>query len=286
MGDTIAVLHRPRRLSPTVPTLPAGMPYLISALADDDIDLGKLARVIGRFPGIAARLLALANSAWAAPSRPVTSLAATCAVLGLRVVRSVSIALSVAHPFDPRRCSGFDPVRYLQSAFLASEGAPLLAPHVGDACDAGTLSTAGLLHSVGLLWLAHDWPAPTAAALQAAASDSQPGLAEALRATVGIDHCEAGGRLGEAWQFPEALTTAVRQHRSTGFRGHHWRLAAGCGVCAGMAAALARGEEWAPDGEMPLKIPPARVEEVYARLAARSDAVRELARSLFASHPA
>ncbi len=104
-----------------LPVLPSGVPYLLQTLMDENIDNNKLKAVIGRFPSIAARLLCLANSAWAAPPVPVTSLDMACARLGLNIVRSVSIALAISSPFNPARCPAFDAERYWCTALLVAD---------------------------------------------------------------------------------------------------------------------------------------------------------------------
>lgn len=268
----------------TVPVLPPGLPYLLSILGDEDVDIHAVAAVVGRFPPIAGRLLALANSAWAAPARPVSGLPSACALLGLRVVRSVSFALAVARVFDPNRCPGFDAMNYWCTAFLTAEGAALLSPHLGEDCDVETLRTAGLLHNLGLLWLADAWPVPTSQAFQSAATDGD--LCGCLRTACGTDYCEAGGMLGEAWGLPEPLTAVMRYHRDATYKGPHWRLAAASGMAASMADVLLRSQDFVPEesGTSPLNIPAAGQETVFHQMAAKQASMRELTRTLFGGH--
>lgn len=268
----------------TVPVLLPGLPYLLTALGDEDIDFDVLTTAIRSFPSIAGRLVALANSAWVSPKRPVISLQEACAVLGLRMVRCVSFALAVGRPFDPSRCPGFDVERYWCTALLTAEGAALLSPHLGDECHPDTAHTAGLLHNLGLMWLADSQPTQTAAALQVAAADEGFDVAQALYAATGSDYCVAGGRLSEAWQLPDTLTTAIRYHRSPEYRGPHWPFAASCGVAAQMSALIWRGMDWVPETipHSAVAIPPAVLQSIFLQLESKRDSMRHLSQTLFA----
>ena len=268
----------------TLPVLLPGLPYLLTALGDEDVDFDVLTTAIRSFPSIAGRLVALANSAWVSPKRPVISLQEACAVLGLRMVRCVSFALAVGRPFDPSRCPGFDVERYWCTALLTAEGAALLSPHLGDECHPDTAHTAGLLHNLGLMWLADSQPTQTAAALQVAAADEGFDVAQALYAATGSDYCLAGGRLSEAWQLPDTLITAIRYHRSPEYRGPHWPFAAGCGVAAQMSALIWHGMDWVPETipHSALAIPPAVLQSIFLQLESKRDSIRHLSQTLFA----
>lgn len=276
-----------------LPPVPQAFVRLLSAIGDEKTGVDALAEAVGACPSIAARLLMLANSAWSAPARPVTSLDSACLRLGRRVVRSVSLALAVARPFDSSRCARFDGVRYWCSALLAAEGAALLAPHLrrhDPACDEETMRTAGLLHNLGLLWLADRCAAPTAAALEVASRGVPLGLA--LRMSAGFDHREAGGELALAWGLPEPLRVAMRHHGSREYDGPHWPLAAGCGAAAALASMLCAnprgsfdaGSYDGDDGDGRL-FSPGIMPAVLERLASQRSSVVALATGLFGDHP-
>ncbi len=139
-----------------LPSLPAGAPYLLKSLTNENIDFAELASVVEKFPGIAGKLISLVNSAWSAPATEVTSLEDTCSRLGLGVVRSTSIALAVAAPFNSTRCPSFDLEYYWCSVLLAADAASRLAGVSSSIRDfePATARAAGLLHNLGLLWLA------------------------------------------------------------------------------------------------------------------------------------
>ena len=280
-GASASTARRARQ--PSVPVLPSGLPHLLSTLSNDSVDARAIVNAVERVPAIAAHLLTLANSPWAAPPRPVVSLTNACALLGLRLVRSLSIALTVAKPFNASRCPDFDAGRYWCTAFLAADGAARLAPHMGVESEREALRTAGLLHNLGLLWMAEKWPAQTAAALQTAATGQHGSLAALLRAATGTDYCESGGMLGDAWKLPEMLTIAMRHHLDLEYRGPHWQFAAACGAAAAMAAALWRGASVMPEDSVwhSLDIASSAMDAIFDQLAGKFDSTRELAHTLF-----
>ena len=72
------------------------------------------------------KLISLANSVWSAPTDEVSSLENACARLGFGVVRSTSIAIAVAAPFNPSTCPAFDLEYYWCSVLLTADVASRL----------------------------------------------------------------------------------------------------------------------------------------------------------------
>lgn len=193
-----------------VPVMPPGVPFLIRALNDENLSFAEVARAIEHVPSVAARLLALANSAWSAPVQPVTSLEAACSRLGMRVVRSASIALAISQPFNPARCPAFDGITFWSSALLNAEATAWVAQRVWST-EVPTARTAGLLCNLGLIWLAESLPAQTGAALEAARAEPAGGLNQYLREHCGLGYDEAGALLAGAWRLPAVLRDALAQ---------------------------------------------------------------------------
>lgn len=271
-----------------LPVLPPGTPYLLKAMASEDIDFRELAAIVEKFPSIAAKLISLANSTWSSPVVTVTSLEKACARLGFFVVRSVSVALSIASIFNPRKCPAFDPVHYWADALLTadvSNALTLQAENIPD-LDAQTARTAGLLHNLGLLWLATWMPSETNRALSVAASEEETDIAvdPLLREWCGIGFCEAGAYLAEAWKFPELLVTAFRHQQSVDYQDRDWEAA----NLTGIARCLIRQSE--RDENEPISDPrferlgigPEKQEEILEHIDSRRQDILELAQTLFA----
>lgn len=78
-----------------LPRLPHAAQRALAMLADEDLDFGKLARVVEQDPAITARILRVANSVAYRGIVEVTRLDLAFARLGRREVRSLILALSV-----------------------------------------------------------------------------------------------------------------------------------------------------------------------------------------------
>ncbi len=196
-----AQLNRKRQ---KVPTLESGAAKLLLELTDANVNMDKIIRLVEMSPSIAARLVAISNSAWSNPVAPVTSIAEACNRLGLNVVRTTTIALAIGQSFDHKRCPSFDAERFWCTSMIGSNLASELAPTVN--VEPNTARTAALLHNIGLLWLADIMPSETDESLNIANGSPAHTIGECLKNTTGSDRQEASLYLYDAWQLPEALT--------------------------------------------------------------------------------
>lgn len=278
---TVHIEDRLRAAAPRLRAPLPGLPQLLKALADEGICFDELVAVLQHHPGIAARLLAVANSAWCGNSVPVTSLHSACTRLGLRLIRSISVSIAVSAPFDVLKCPSFDPVRFWSTCMLVADAAESLAACCtdGGAIEARSVHTAGLLHSIGLLWLADENPAELTRALEIASGEESMSLDEALRGVIGLEVRQVSGLLLSAWRLPETLITMIEHHRDPRHAGHEWPSAALLGGAADIVAALGQGRE-CPDtspGLDRLGISPDSYQRVFASTELEVDRVRELA---------
>ncbi len=283
MADRAASAGHARRPLDTdrVPVLPPGVPYLMQTLNDDNLGFREVAQAIEKLPSIAARLLALANSAWSAPASPVLSLDAACSRLGLRVVRTASIAIAVSQPFNPARCPAFNGRTFWSSALMNADAAFWLAERaIGE--QLSVARTAGLLSNLGLVWMAEALPEQTAQALSATGNDAPSGeLNTSLSDHCGIGFDEAGALLAEQWQLPSVLRDAIAHQLDP--RDEAPSLCKVVSAAARMVGVMRRGQQWdqtdpmldhlglSHDGQM----------EVFALLNDSKQATVELAETLF-----
>ncbi len=137
----------------SLPVLPPNITQLLKVLTNNDIPYTQLATELEKFPSIAIKIVAIANSAWASPATPITTLRDSCSRIGVPLVRSIAIALSISNVFNPSRCSSFDPRVFWISALLTAEAAHLCAKNTPEVCP-DTARLVGLIHNMGLLWLA------------------------------------------------------------------------------------------------------------------------------------
>ena len=265
--------------------LPAAVPELLSALNDNEIDFIELSKTISKFPAIAARLLFLSNSSWAAPVCEITTVEKACAKLGLSVVKSVSIALAIAAPFDPTRCPAFRAEEFWATALLVADAAAWLAEASSkiDEDEIATVHTSALLHNLGLLWMADSLPNKTNTAFEQAEAQPDLCVAKTLLTHCGADYCGIGGCLAEAWALPGPILVSMKHHLDFNYSGENWQIATLTGYAASMVHALDHSIEALPE-DLRLERLGIKTEvrdEVYERLETRYEKVREMVKVLF-----
>lgn len=191
-----------------LPVLPPDISCLLKTLNNDDIGYSQLAEELEKFPSIVIKIVATANSAWASPVDPITTLRDSCARIGVQAVRSISIALSIAEVFDPSRCPPFDSKVFWISSLLTAEAAHIYAKQNPDVC-ANTARLAGLLHNIGLLWLATQKPVETASVISLKQSNEIASISDGLMEQLGINFYTAGSYLASYIDLPVVIAEAI-----------------------------------------------------------------------------
>jgi len=188
-----------------LPSLPDVVLKIRDALARDDVDLDRLAELAGADPALAARLMKIANSAlFARGTNPPSTLHAAVVRLGSRMVRNTAIAIAAQQIFIGYSSEAIRPeieriwrhsvhVAALCHLLLVVRRT-LIAPEEGF--------LAGLLHEVGRLFIL----------LRTQDHEALRAEPEALEAVIDEWQARVGARVVEAWEFPQGLADAVRDH--------------------------------------------------------------------------
>jgi HD-like signal output (HDOD) protein len=188
-----------------LPPLSVTANRLLALLSDPDLDICDLAGVIDQDPPLAARIIGLANAAYFSPRTPVVNVyQAILRVLGMNFVRNLALSMVVAGSFDPRRCPGFSVRRYWFEALATGVLAHTLAVKApaADRPASELYYLGGLLHNLGLLFVAHARPRETAAVFAEKLRDPDRPLLDLFRSLVGTTPGAAGCWLGERWSLP------------------------------------------------------------------------------------
>lgn len=273
--------------STQIPVLSPGTPDLLNSLSDDAINFYDMAKIIEQFPGIAARLIAIANSAWSSPVSEITSLEMACNRLGLNVVRNLSIALSVASPFDATRCAEFDTEYYWSNAMLVAEVASMLEPviDVNQELETSTARTAGLLHNLGLLLLVDQFPTEMNEAFKQVKQEKADDLHQALFQVIGCDDGEVGRVLGENWYLPQSIVCAMSFYNDLEYEGEYKQLVIIVGLAAYLVSSFNHGYPLDSIEKQckKLNIAMTDIEKIQQSLEQQSIKIKEIAAALFSS---
>ncbi|WP_347985895.1 HDOD domain-containing protein [Methylomonas sp. AM2-LC] len=262
---------------------------LLEALADNDMTPKQMSDVIYHYPVISARLICLANSAWASPLIPVTSVEAACIRLGNALIKSVSIAIAVSSSFNTARCPAFKPIRHWATSLLVAETAVLLFNHIPDKTPypldiEPILRSSGILHNIGLLWLADNFALETDQVLNHTSTHLSVCVNQTFQQSLGVDYCAIGAWIARHMEIPEVLTSVIAQHRNPEVSVNTPLQILLVGSAAKMVSALFHQTDWVADSVL-LDLGIANDQQLYIteQLEKRFVSTKELARVLLAN---
>jgi HD-like signal output (HDOD) protein len=181
-------------------------------LGDDSFSLEDLALVINQDPGLSARILGLANSAYFAQQNPVLTVEdAIIRVLGLNMVKSLAFSIAVTGTFESSACRSFDLQEYWSHSLSIATLAKQISLAVGHEkkLDAEAAYLAGLLYDIGVLVLVYEFPEEYARVLLMSKQQPDRDLLELETEVIGIDHRQAGIWLGHRWHLPEIVVKVM-----------------------------------------------------------------------------
>jgi HD-like signal output (HDOD) protein len=210
----------------TLPPLPYVAHEILLALNDKDANMGSIAETLAREPGLTARIVSMANSAFFANQRPVYSPEDAVVRLGLNRVRVLAASILLAKQFDASRCPPFRAEQYWYEAVATAFSAARLSHHVQLDYAGDVAYLAGLLHNIGLLLLVYVFPGEMSKALRQYADDPEQSLSALTRQELGSDHHEAGRLLLSEWNLPEEISAVAAHIHQPAHRGPHDSLIA------------------------------------------------------------
>ncbi|PPD35689.1 MAG: hypothetical protein CTY19_01170 [Methylomonas sp.] len=198
-----------------LPALPEASVKILEAINDPDIEIRKLVNVISLSPGLVARLLGLANSAFFGQIRQIDDLeTAVVRVLGLQLVRSLTLGVLLNVQLDPKQCKGFDSLSFWTYSLMTAVAAQKLADRGNwQGLSAANAYTNGLLLNIGLLVMAYIFPNELDDILLNESKNFLQIETEILEG-IGLTHYQMGYMLLKKWQVPEMYQTALQDFES------------------------------------------------------------------------
>lgn len=185
------------------PVSTATLPVLMDAIADRSSTSASVASVVSHDHGLAARVLALANSAQFGLSRRVIELPQAISLVGNAMVQTLAIA-SAASVLDPDGVLADSQ----EHAVLVATASRLLAPTAG--VRASDAFAAGLLHDIGELLLLQ--ARPTEYGELYGGCTTHIGQLRAEKDAFGTDHALVGAEHLLDWRVPDVIADAVADH--------------------------------------------------------------------------
>ncbi len=263
-----------------LPSAPKVLPRLKQLLGDGNSSMQEIVAYIRLDPGIAARVLQMANSAYFSQggARCVTVDEAVNRVGYDQVYELVSYAVASQVLVRPLDVYGVDADELWRMSVTCALSAESLADRTGQ--DRSSAYTIGLLHCVGMVAV-NEWALRHARSLTLKHAGWPREAVEGERATFGFTQAEAGAALLKHWEFPNTISEPVRWQYAPRASAGQERMA-----CLLHAAKWLRSAVCLANGATPLALPEAAqlqplgigpaalgamVGEVAARLAAVSN---------------
>lgn len=230
---------------PDLPALPTAVATVLKETGSGSATSSSVADAILSDPGIAARVLRLANSAFYGLSREVGRVQDAVVVLGFRTVRSLVLVAGtyplLKRPLESYRLDGEEMWGY---AGAVAVGAQTVAQRSGT-CDPDEAFGCGLLHDIGRLALDESLGDRLPLILRSTGS-GETSFDEAERLHLGFDHGEVGAHMARGWNLPPSYIAAMHYHHRPEDASEHAPIVDA--VHLGVALALAMGYGLGIDG--------------------------------------
>ena len=181
-------------------------------IGDPEVDIDQVVKIIEQDPPLTARILGLANSAYFGQVREINTVReAIIRVLGMNLVKSLSLSIAMAGTFDTSACREFSLANYWYTSLGTATLARMIVQRatLPDAAIVDSVYLCGLLHKLGLLLLANLFPGELSAVLAEHRQNPDTDLYALERNSIGVDHMAAGEWLLSRWHLPEAVTEVI-----------------------------------------------------------------------------
>ena len=192
---------------PCLPSVPELLEDLRRATRDPNVTIDTLIAICEQDPALAAKVLQIANTAhFRGEDRPTSSIKVAVAILGIEVMTSLATSEMVGLPTSAVCQALIGPIQ--RDAVAAARHA---RGSVTDPARADDAYSAGLLHEIGRLVLAHELADAYLPAVERARMTGAP-LWECERDILRVSHPAVGAHLLGMWALPPELVEACERH--------------------------------------------------------------------------
>ncbi|NDY73671.1 phosphohydrolase [Desulfobacter hydrogenophilus] len=200
-----------------IPPMPANGPKLMSLIRKsiNDIKVDDFVKIIDSDPGLLSMILQLANSAYFKGIDEVYSLRSAIARIGLQETID-SANLYFFRRMLPKlpEIEGFQTQEYWAFSWACANAARRLGhPNIGMNVNPGELYIAGLLHGIGKLILAIQYPFEFTKCIQTAAKLNEPVHMAELN-EFGTTDTNIASKLLGIWHIPSRVCTGIEFYQN------------------------------------------------------------------------
>lgn len=198
----------------SLPSMPAICMQVIEEVQAPEASIQKVADIIARDLGMAAKILQMVNSAFFGLCRRVTDIRDAVMLLGLDAIKALVLSVNVFSTFSRTKMAFLDFDALWQHSLATGGYAKQIMQAAGQPRSAVNAAfVAGMLHDIGKLVLAVNFGEAYQAAVQAPSAD-EGCLWEREQAAFGASHAEIGAYLMGLWGLEPALLAAIAFHHN------------------------------------------------------------------------
>jgi len=196
-----------------IPTLPEVATKLIQTVNNKGTSATEISNLIAQDISLSAKVLRLSNSAFYGMPRSITNINNAVVILGLRVINTLVLSLTVFDLFADDDNSQFDRKRFWDHSFATGMTAKFLANNMQKSIffDPEEAFCAGLLHDIGKIVMEQYMHDDFHQAITAA-SEKKLSQLEAENTFLGYNHTDVASWLIDQWGLPMELQMPIMYH--------------------------------------------------------------------------
>ena len=259
-----------------LPAAPKVLPRLKQLLGERQGEMAEIVALIRLDPGIAVRVLQVANSAYFSKGVRCATVDEAVQWVGYdEVYDLVAYAVSSQVLIRSLDVYGIDADTLWTQAVACALAAEILAQRTGQ--DANVAYTIGLLHGVGMVAI-DEWALRNARSLVLPRGTYPREATETERAVFGFTQAETGGALLRHWGFPGAIAEPVRWQYTPGASAGYRTMAALLSTAKWLRDTVCGGRPALPDSVnlASLKLTPLALDSLAVVVARRLEEVTSL----------
>lgn len=193
-----------------LPALPSIAEEVVEMVENPKTSASEIGRVISMDPGLTAKVLKIANSAFYGFPKKISTVEFAIIVLGFDTIREIVISISLVSALQNKQEAGGNTQQFWDHAIYTGVIGRRLARDLGYRVS-GEVFVGGLLHDMGISVLSQYFRPEYDRIMEIVRSTNRTWL-EAEKSVLGATHAEIGGWLAERWNFPPTLVEAVSMH--------------------------------------------------------------------------
>ena len=197
----------------SLPSLPQIIYKIEDTLSDPDSTVKDIVDVLKFDPGIASRVLRLANSAYIGIPHTVSSLKNAVIILGQKRIHSLVLTWSILSFFKSYKSTPLDLKRYWKHSVTVGMIGESIARHLKryEIVEPEEVFCSGILHDIGKLVLSIFEPEIISNTFKEAKRTNTPFFQNEDRY---VSHSKIGSIVASHWSFPQNLIDAIQFHHS------------------------------------------------------------------------